>query len=71
MTGGFGEPSCHSCHLDNPVNAPGGRIQMMGVPPRFEPGRRYAITVELTRANLHRGGFKLSARFGSGTLRGR
>jgi hypothetical protein len=71
MTGGFGEPSCHSCHLDNPVNAPGGRVAMGGIPPRFEAGRQYQITVELSRNNLRRGGFELSARFDAGRMRGR
>jgi hypothetical protein len=71
MTGGFGEPSCHSCHLDNPVNAPGGSLVLRGVPPRFQSGRPYTITVELSRSGLHRGGFELSARFAGGKLRGR
>jgi hypothetical protein len=70
MTGGFGEPSCHSCHLDNPINAPGGRLAMTGVPPRFDAGRPYEITVELSRGHLRRGGFELSARFAAGKLRG-
>ena len=28
VTGGFGEQSCHLCHLDNPVNAPGGSVAL-------------------------------------------
>jgi hypothetical protein len=71
VTGGFGEPSCHSCHLDNPVNAPGGRLAMIGVPPRFQAGRPYTISVELSRNSLRRGGFELSARFATGKLHGR
>ena len=39
MTGGFGEPSCHQCHLDNPIDAPGGRVTIAGVPPVYAPGR--------------------------------
>jgi hypothetical protein len=70
MTGGFGEPSCHSCHLDNPVNAPGGRLVLTGVPPRFDSGHPYSIIVELSREHPRRGGFELSARFASGKLRG-
>ena len=38
VTGGFGEQSCHLCHLDNPVNAPGGRVTLDGVPATFRPG---------------------------------
>ncbi|NIT96817.1 MAG: hypothetical protein GWM91_15935, partial [Actinobacteria bacterium] len=26
FTGGFGEPTCVTCHLDNPLNAYGGRV---------------------------------------------
>ena len=39
VTGGFGEQSCHLCHLDNPVNAPGGGVALEGVPQAFVPGR--------------------------------
>jgi hypothetical protein len=71
MTGGFGEPTCRSCHFDNDLNAPGGRLTLTGVPPTYTPGRGYAITVTLTRKDLTRGGFELGARFASGTERGR
>ena len=38
VTGGFGEQSCHLCHLDNPINAPGGAVTLDGIPPAFAPG---------------------------------
>src|SRR5256885_9066778 len=56
VTGGFGEQSCHSCHLDNPVNAPGGRLRIDGVPPAYVPGEAYRITVAIAREGLERGG---------------
>jgi hypothetical protein len=71
VTGGFGEPSCHTCHLDNPLNAPGGTLAMSGVPTAYAPGARYSITVTLTRAGLRRGGFEIAARFAAGALRAR
>ena len=71
MTGGFGDASCHSCHLDNPVNAPGGTLKVEGIPDRCQPGQRYAISVVLSRDNLKRGGFEIAARFRSGRTRGR
>ena len=71
MTGGFGDPSCHSCHLDNPINAPGGRLAVTGLPSQFEAGRTYDVTVELTRGSVRRGGFEIVARFATGRLRGR
>src|SRR5207237_461852 len=70
MTGGFGEPSCHSCHLDKPVNAPGGWLVLSG-PTTYEPGRAYRITINLTREGLSRGGFEISARFSAGNQKGK
>ncbi|MGE5244624.1 MAG: choice-of-anchor V domain-containing protein [Betaproteobacteria bacterium] len=71
VTGGFGEPSCHTCHLDNPLNAPGGSLAVTGVPTSYTPGGTYTITVTLTREGLRRGGFEVAARFASGPGRGR
>jgi len=71
VTGGFGEQSCHLCHLDNPVNAPGGAIALDGVPPAFGPGQTYPITVTISREGMRRGGFEIAARFASGRQRGK
>ncbi len=70
VTGGFGEPSCHTCHLDNPVNAPGGSLAIAGVPATYAAGTTYVITVTLVRQALRRGGFEIAARFASGPERG-
>jgi hypothetical protein len=71
VTGGFGDQSCHLCHLDNPINAPGGAVTMSGVPPAFVPGQAYPITVTITRDGLRRGGFEIAARFAGGRLKGK
>ncbi len=71
MTGGFGEPSCHSCHFDNPLDAPGGMLSLGGVPSAYAAGGVYDLTVKLSRTGLTRGGFEISARFASGPQRGR
>ena len=71
VTGGFGEQSCRLCHLDNPLNAPGGSLTLGGVPPIFTPGATYPITVTIAREDMRRSGFEISARFSSGKLRGR
>ena len=71
VTGGFGEQSCHLCHLDNPVNAPGGTLTLDGVPSTYVPGEKYHITVTIAREGLRRGGFEISARFATGKLKGR
>ena len=50
VTGGFGEQTCHLCHLDNPINAPGGAVALDGIPAAFRPGQTYPITVTISRA---------------------
>jgi hypothetical protein len=70
VTGGFGEQSCRVCHLDNPLNAPGGSLTISGIPPVYTPGRAYNVTVTINRSGLRRGGFEIAARFASGTHKG-
>jgi hypothetical protein len=71
VTGGFGEQSCHLCHIDNPVNAPGGAVTLDGVPPSYVPGQTYPVTIKIAREGLRRGGFEVAARFASGKQKGR
>jgi hypothetical protein len=71
VTGGFGEQSCVLCHLDNPVNAPGGTLTLSGVPPVYVPGQTYPITIALARDGLRRGGFEIAARFTGGRQKGK
>src|SRR5438105_3565847 len=71
MAGGFGDKTCHSCHLDNPVNAPGGALAISGVPAAYEKGQAYPITVTLTRSGMRRSGFEIAARFAAGTPKGK
>lgn len=71
VTGGFGEPTCHLCHLDNPLNATGGSVALEGIPAQFTPGQRYPITVTISRPGLRRGGFEIGARFAGGRQKAR
>lgn len=71
MTGGFGEPTCHHCHFDSPVNAGAGRLRLIGVPEFYTPGRRYVLTVRLTRPEMAAAGFQIAARFAAGNGAGR
>jgi len=71
VTGGFGEQSCHLCHLDNPVNSPGGSVDVAGIPPTYAVGQTYSLTITLTRADMRRGGFEIAARYASGRQRGK
>jgi hypothetical protein len=65
-TGGFGEPSCASCHFDNELNAPGGLLEIEGLPDGYTPGERYLLSIVLQRPELRRGGFQLASRFAAG-----
>jgi hypothetical protein len=71
VAGGFGDQTCHRCHLDNPMNAPGGSLSIAGVPPTYEAARTYSISVTLMRAGMKRGGFEIVARFLSGKSKGK
>ena len=71
VTGGFGEQSCHLCHLDNPVNAPGGSVEVAGVPAAYAMGQTYPITVTVRHEDLRRAGFEIAARYATGKQKGR
>ena len=71
VTGGFGEPTCRTCHLDNPLNAPGGKLDVEGVPPSYATGQAYRITITLSRDGLERAGFEIAARFTAGKQKGK
>ena len=70
-TGGFGEPTCHSCHFENPSDDSTGSLVMVGVPDLFTPGSPYRLEITLQRPDLERGGFQLAARFSSGENQGK
>ena len=71
-TGGFGEPTCQSCHDGNALNDPAGAVELRGVPEEgYEPGRTYRVTVALRRPGMARGGFQVAARWMTGADSGR
>ena len=69
-TGGFGEPTCVSCHFAATPDTLGS-LALHGLPATLETGRSYELTVELVREDMEAAGFELSARFASGPARGR
>lgn len=69
-TGGFGEPTCHACHFDQPLDDPGGTVALEGVPPGYTAEESYRLTLVLTRAEMAGGGFQLAARFAEGARAG-
>lgn len=63
-TGGFGEPTCHTCHNELELNGEGsGRLGLEGLPERYEPGKPYLLTVILASEGMERAGFEASFRF--------
>lgn len=71
-TGGFGEPTCESCHMGNALNDPAGAVELRGVPAAgYEPGRAYPVTVVVRRAGMGAGGFEVAARGLAGADSGR
>lgn len=69
-TGGFGQPSCHTCHLEFELNAMGGSVTVEGLPERWEPGRTYPVVVLLNSSDMTMAGFQMSARFPDGAPAG-
>lgn len=61
-TGGFGEGSCLDCHFDFAPNPVGGRLEVLGFPHAWEPGRIYQIRIVLSGEDLAVAGFQLSFR---------
>ena len=71
-TGGFGEPTCQSCHDGNVLNDPAGAVELRGVPAAgWTPGERYRVTVVVRRPGMQRGGFEAAARFAAGADSGK
>src|SRR3954467_11338032 len=71
VTAGFGEQSCHLCHLDNPINAPGGSLSLEGVPASCAAGQTSSLPVTIARDGLRRVGFEIAARFAAGKQKGK
>ena len=69
--GGFGGDTCHACHFENDLDAPGGSLTLGGVPDTFDPSVTYRITVSLERPGMGRAGFQLAARVSEGDDAGR
>ncbi len=69
-SGGFGEPTCHACHFDYPLNEGGATIRLDSLPDSYEPARTYALRLVVRHAQLKRGGFQVTARYEDGASAG-
>lgn len=65
-TGGFGEPTCATCHYSD---AGPGELVISG-PDAYTPGEAHELRVTLRDPDMRAGGFQLSARFAAGDGRG-
>jgi hypothetical protein len=65
-TGGFGEPTCITCHQGSDLNAFGGRVTIEGLPNEYVQGERYLLTVFLEAEETDLAGFQLAARYRTG-----
>lgn len=70
-TGGFGEPTCQTCHAEYALNVAGGELAVEGIPDAWEPGAEYVLTVVLRSEEMGAAGFQLSARTADGRPAGR
>jgi hypothetical protein len=66
FSGGFKEDSCQACHFSQELNAAPGRVSIEGVPARYDGGKKYVLTITLTREEMKRAGFQLASRFTDG-----
>lgn len=70
FTGGFGEETCRSCHFDYDLNPDGGQLNVSGLESSFKPGEVIEIALEVSRKEIGKAGFQLSARFTDGRQAG-
>ncbi|WP_419163469.1 choice-of-anchor V domain-containing protein [Candidatus Palauibacter sp.] len=69
-TGGFGEPTCATCHIGAPLNEPGSTLEVLGLEDGYRPGQRHPVTIRLESFEMLSAGFQASFRFDYGEHRG-
>lgn len=69
-TGGFGEPTCATCHFGAPLNEPGTTLEVAGLEGGYRPGQRHPVTVRFESFDMLAAGFQGAFRFADGDRRG-
>ena len=69
-TGGFGEPTCATCHIGAPLNEPGSTLDVIGLEGGYRPGQRHPVTIRFESFDMLSAGFQASFRFDEGERRG-
>jgi hypothetical protein len=65
LTGSFGESTCVQCHTSHKLNegrSLGGSFEIKGIPEKYEEGKAYTLTAQISHPGQSRWGFELSAR---------
>lgn len=66
-TGGFGEPTCRSCHTGLPLNDPGSTLEVSGLEASYRPELTYEVTIRLAGdIYTRRAGFQAAFRWADG-----
>ncbi|MYA34754.1 MAG: hypothetical protein F4164_06895 [Gemmatimonadales bacterium] len=69
-TGGFGEPTCATCHFGAPLNEPGATLEVVGLEGGYRPGQRHPATIRFESFDMLAAGFQASFRFEGGDRHG-
>ncbi|MXW55917.1 MAG: hypothetical protein F4X22_00675 [Gemmatimonadales bacterium] len=69
-TGGFGEPTCATCHFGAPLNEPGSALEVVGLEGGYRPGQRHPVTIRFESFDMLAAGFQGAFRFADGDRRG-
>ncbi len=61
-TGGFGEPTCRSCHLGLALNDPRGSLEIEGLDEGYEPGAAHRVSITVRGEGMGSAGFQAAFR---------
>ena len=65
LTGAFGESTCLECHSSHKLNEGrvlGGSLEIEGIPEKYEAGKGYILTIQISHPGQSCWGFEFSAR---------
>lgn len=69
-TGGFGEPTCQTCHFGLALNDPRASLEIAGLEDGYAPGASYLVTITVRGEGMGRAGFQAAFRVRDGDRSG-
>lgn len=69
-TGGFGEPTCHTCHIGSVLNDVRASLEIAGLEDRYEPGAAHRVTITVRGEGMGSAGFQAAFRIRRGERSG-